>query len=225
MSQALGLSSGERDEGVPTPVNPSPEDNHILRLVRKIQEGKDVEKGCEELHRIFYRPVLTFFQRRGFSTEEARDLTQDVFLRVFKSIDTFQGKSRFEGWLFQIAANVWKNDLRWRDAEKRDGFEQSLDKPPDCEDPGGRMTEPADAKPLAPDLMQIRERQKLLREALQALPPQMRRVCELRFVQDRKYQEIADLLGVSIDTVKAHLHQARKRLTEKLGSGDPPSGR
>jgi RNA polymerase sigma-70 factor, ECF subfamily len=224
MSQALGLSSGERDEGAPTPVNPPLEDDPILLLVRKIQGGKDVEKSCEELHKIFYQPVVAFFRKRGFPPEEVRDLTQEVFFRVFKGINSFQGKSRFESWLFKIAANVWKNELRRLDTEKRDGFEQSLDESPDHDDPGGRKIEPADSKPLAPDLMQIRERQELLREALQALPAQMRRVCELRFIQDRKYQEIADLLEVSIETIKAHLHQARKRLTGKLGSGDPPSG-
>lgn len=224
MSQALGSSTGERDQDVPTPVNPPSEDDPILRLVRKIQEGKDWEESCKELHRIFYPPILASFRRRGFPPEEARDLTQDVFLRVFKRIATFQEKSRFERWLFRIVANLWKNELRRRDAEKRDAFEQSLDQPPEGEDLGGKTIEPADPKPLASDLMQTRERQELLREALQGLPPQMRRVCELRFVQDRKYQEIADLLGVSIETIKAHLHQARKRLTEKLGSGDPPSG-
>lgn len=224
MSQALGSSTGECDEGVPTPVNPLPEDDPILCLVRKIQEGKDVEKSSAELHRIFYRPVLSSFRRRGFSAEEARDLTQDVFLRVFKRIATFQEKSRFERWLFRIVANLWKNELRRRDAEKRDAFEQSLDETPDSDDPGGRVSEPADSKPLAPDLMQARERQELLRKALQELPPQMRRVCELRFVQQRKYQEIADLLEVSIETIKAHLHQARKRLTERLGSGDQAPG-
>lgn len=224
MSQALGSSTGERDEGVPTPVNPPPEDDPILRLVRNIQKGEDAEKSCEELHRIFFRPVLASFRRRGFTLEEARDLTQDVFLRVFKRIATFQEKSRFERWLFRIVANIWKNELRRRDAEKRDGFEQSLDEEPDSDDPRGRVSELADSKPLAPDLMQARERQELLREALQALPTQMRRVCELRFVQDRKYQEIADLLGVSIETIKAHLHQARKRLTERLGSGDQDPG-
>ena len=224
MSQALGSSTGERDEGVVTPVNPPLEDDPILLLVRKIQQGEDKERNSEELHRIFYQHVVAFFRKRGFPPEEVRDLTQEAFLRVFNGINSFQGKSRFESWLFKIAANVWKNELRRLDAEKRDGFEQSLDESPDGDDPGGRKIEPADSKPLAPDLMQIRERQELLREALQALPTQMRRVCELRFIQDRKYQEIADLLEVSIETIKAHLHQARKRLTGKLGSGDPPSG-
>lgn len=224
MSQALGSSTGERDEGVVTPVNPPPEDDPVLLLVRKIQQGDEGERNSEKLHKIFHRPILAFFRNRGFSEDDSQELTQIVFLRVFDGIGSFQGKARFESWLFKIASNVWKNELRRLDAEKRDGFEQSLDESPDIDDPGGRKIELADSKPLASDLMQARERHELLREALQALPPQMRRVCELRYVQQRKYQEIADLLGVSIETVKAHLHQARKRLTEKLGSGDPPSG-
>ena len=64
-----------------------------------------------------------------------------------------------------------------------------------------------------------RERSARLRSALQELPPQMRTCCVLRYVRGLKYQEIATVMKISIETVKAHLHQARKRLIEKLGDG------
>lgn len=195
-------------------------DDPILRLVAKIKSGEDVEGSYAELHRKFFRPLLSFFQNKGFPSEEARDLTQEVFLRVFKSIDTFRQESRFERWLFEIAANIRKNELRWRGAEKRDGYEQSLDAVVEKDDSAGlKAIELVDPRPGTLDVMQARERQELLHTALRELPPQMRHVCDLRYLGQRKYQEIADLLGISIETVKAHLHQARKRLTAKLGSG------
>jgi RNA polymerase sigma-70 factor, ECF subfamily len=214
MSRALGASPSDLDDGgTPPPLSAvPPTDDPILRLVAKIKSGEDVEGSYAELHRRFYRSLLSSFQNKGFSSEDARDLTQDVFLRVFKSIDTFRQESRFERWLFEIAVNMWKNEIRRLRAEKRDGLEQSLD----AEVEGEKTFELAASDPSALDKMIMEERQEVLHAALQELPPQMRYVCELRYIQQRKYQEIADLLRISIETVKAHLHQARKRLIEKL---------
>src|SRR5690349_4010462 len=153
----------------PNPANM--DDDPILRLIARIKSGEDVEGSYAELHRRFFRTLLAFFQNKGFSSEEARDLTQEVFLRVFKSIDTFRQESRFERWLFEIAANIRKNELRWRSAEKRDGYEQSLDAIVETEEPAGRKAvQLVDPRPGTLDMMQAREHQERLRAALQELP-------------------------------------------------------
>jgi RNA polymerase sigma-70 factor, ECF subfamily len=189
-----------------------------LRLIELIQAGIDVEENSRKLYELHYRKIIGFFRKKGFSPEESRDLTQEVFSRVFQAIDSFRRESRFERWLFEIAANAFRNELRRRKAEKRDAVELSIDVSPEEEGvPGAR--EPASGERDTLEVMIEREGHAKLLAAFQELPPQMRTCCLLRYVRGLKYQEIAKVMKISIETVKAHLHQARKRLIEKLGDG------
>jgi RNA polymerase sigma-70 factor (ECF subfamily) len=161
----------------------------------------------ERFYRIFqqyYRRVEGFFLRNGFSKEESGELVQETFLRVFRNLEGFRGESSFDTWLFEVAAGVYRNELRRGSTLKRDAVQVSLD-----EDSPDEQNDPLN------DLLSG-ERQKVLQEALADLPPQMRRCVELRVYQDLKYREIAEVMMVSIDTVKAHLFQARRLLKTKL---------
>lgn len=194
------------------------DDDPVLQLIENIKAGKDVERSFADLHKKFFRPVLSFFQRRGFTSEEAHDLTQETFLRVFHGMEGFRGDSRFERWLFEIAGNIYRNEIRRRRTEKRNAVELPLEAGLDRDNPSGQKTfDPVDPDPGALAAIEERERLESLRAAVQELPAQMRHVCELRFLQGRKYREIAVQLKISIETVKAHLHQARKRLIAKFG--------
>lgn len=222
MSHLLeGSSSGRRQSinllDVLTPALSDQEDPS-LRLIELIQAGIDVEESSRKLYELHYRKVIGFFRKRGFSSEESRDLTQDVFSRVFQAIDSFRRESRFERWLFEIAANAFRNELRRRKAEKRDAVELSIDVPPDDDGaPGAR--EPVSEERDALEAMIEREGRAKLLAAFHELPSKMRTCCTLRYERGLKYQEIAKVMKISIETVKAHLHQARKRLIEKLGDG------
>ena len=198
----------------------------ILELIEQIQAGIRVDENSERLFRRFRPGVQSFFVRKRFSVEDSRDLTQDVFLRVFKGIDTFRRESRFERWLWEIAAHIYFNEVRRRRTEKRDGLEQSLDTP--AENDEGLSPLPGLSSPGPTPEEQVIQRQQTLifRAALQELPAQMRRCCLLRYEQGLKYQEIAILMKISIETVKAHLHQARKRLAARLiEESGPATGR
>jgi RNA polymerase sigma-70 factor (ECF subfamily) len=188
-----------------------------LLLIDKILAGIDVEESSRQLHNLHYRKVVNYFRRKGFPPEESRDLTQDVFVRVFKAIDTFRRESRFERWLLEIAANIFRNELRRKGAEKRDAPEVSIDIPPEGENGPGLKVEPVSEDKNALDSIVDREQRKALLTAFQKLPVQMRTCCELRYLQGLKYHEIATVMKISIETVKAHLHQARKRLAEIVG--------
>jgi len=192
------------------------EHDPILVLIEQIQAGIRVEENFEKLHRRFRPRVQSFFARKGYSAEDCRDLTQEVFLRVFKGIDTFRRESRFERWLWEIAAHVYHNDVRRRRTEKRDGLETSLDTPVENDD-GSSPAPGIPASDPSPEEQVIQgEQLAAFRAALQELPEQMRRCCLLRYEQGLKYQEIAIVMQISIETVKAHLHQARKRLAARL---------
>ncbi len=191
--------------------------------------GRD-EESFRRLFNHYYRPLLVFFTRRGLSAEESQDLTQETFLRVYRGMARFRGDSSFEGWLFQIAANVWRNHLRHRSATKRSGMETPLEEIRRPEERGAShqgesLAEERDRavdlalateeKQPIEDVLSM-ERTRLLREALEELPPKMRRCVEHRLAQGLKYREIAAVMGTSIQTVKAQLSRARVRLREKL---------
>lgn len=219
MSQASGLFRGGIERPAASPAAPGTpamsDDDLTLRLIEQIQAGVDVDESFRRLHELRYRRVRNFFLRKGFSPEESRDLTQDVFFRVFKGIGGFRRESRFERWLFEIVHNVLSNEVRRRHAEKREGKETSLDAAKE-DDSSGAAVEIPSQDPSALDEAVEKQRLQVLRQALAGLPPQMRLCCELRYVRGNKYQEIAVLMKISIETVKAHLHQARKRLMDKL---------
>jgi RNA polymerase sigma-70 factor (ECF subfamily) len=189
----------------------------VERLVELIQARIDPEGNFRKLFERFRHPIFSYFRRKGFSNEESLDLTQDSFLQVAKSLDTFRGSSRFPVWLFGVLSNIYRTELRRRHAERREGVEVSMDEAPGLDRMASATIRPGERSVL--DLAIARERRASVRAALEGLPPQMRRCCVLRYERGLKYQEIATLMGISIETVKAHLHQARKRLAERLEDG------
>ena len=96
-------------------------------LVPDDVEDRGLGEASEDLFNRYYRPVVAFFQHKGFSTEESRDLAQETFLRVYRYRERFRGESSAVTWLFQIAANLYKNQLRSLAAQKRDAEEVPLD--------------------------------------------------------------------------------------------------
>ena len=171
------------------------------------------EEAFSLLFSQYYRPLSFFFAKKGFSPEECKDLNQETFLRVFRSMDSFRNEGPFKAWLFRIATNIYRNTLRERGTQKRDAQEVSLDEASDL----ASASDPISIEDPALQRMLDDERIQKLRDAMESLPPQMRRCVQLRTDQDLRYRDIAVILGVSIDTVKAHLYQARQQLKAKLG--------
>lgn len=178
------------------------------------QKGVDPEENFRKIFHHYSRIIYKFFAKRGFNEEECEDLVQETFLRVHRNLDSFRGEAQFGTWLFQVSANVYKNELRSRLAQKRDAQEVSLEN-----DESGTIGISSDLEEDDPlgELLTV-ERCEVLHRAMAELPTQMRHCVEMRVTQDLKYREIAVLMNVSIDTVKAHLFQARQLLKAKLGN-------
>jgi RNA polymerase sigma-70 factor, ECF subfamily len=195
-----------------------PPDKTTEELAQEIKRGLNVEENFRQLFERRYAQIRRFFQRKGFSPEDSHELTQEAFLSVYKGLKDFRQESSFESWMFSIAENIWRSELERRKAKKRDAPLISLDQE--------IVSENDDFSPLAerivdpkPDqLNRTIEKEKSLKlhEAMQQLPEHMRRCTELRIVHDLPYKEIANLMGIEINTVKAHLHQAKKHLDKKL---------
>lgn len=185
--------------------------------IEQWRRGVNPEECLRQLFEMHYRRVFAFFAGKGFPEEECNDLVQETFLRAFTKLGTFRGECRFTTWLFQIMGNVRSNALRDRAAQKRQGQEVPLEVLADPESPGELVRGLAVEEPSSLDRILASERSRRLRNAIQGLPNQMRRCVELRVEQDLKYRDIAEALEVSIDTVKAHLFQARHILRGELG--------
>ena len=98
----------------------------VSSWVEEIQAGTDAERNFERLFRHFRPRVIRFFSERGLEPALCEELTQDTFLRAFDHLHHFERRSQFSTWLFEIAKNVFNNELRSRQAAKRDGYELPL---------------------------------------------------------------------------------------------------
>ena len=181
----------------------------VERALGLIRTGSDPEAGFRILFEAYYRPLQRFFLRKGLPPADAADLTQETFLGIYKGLKDLQRESRFEPWLYRIATTVYLKRLRSMSTAKRAGIEIPHEET--------AMAHPATRQP-AVQLTELLndERREALRLAIRQLPDQMRRCLTLRIYQERSYREIAALMRIKIDTVKAHLFQARARLKEHV---------
>jgi RNA polymerase sigma factor (sigma-70 family) len=181
--------------------------------------GRASQEIFERLLEDFHGQVFHFFRRRGLGVEDSLDLTQDTFFRVFNHIDRLRAQEARTTWILTIAANRWKNWLRHRSAQKRAALEMSLDSlVEDSAEPRPAEELPAGAARPDDPLRGLlgKERVEQVVEAIERLPPKQERCLRLKVFQGRTYSEIAVLLGISEQTVKSHIHQARRRLVEEV---------
>jgi len=180
-------------------------------LVRRAVAGD--QAAFTELVRRHERRVFAVSMRMLGREEDALDATQDAFLTVFRKLEQFRGESAFSTWLHRIAVNACYDVLRKRARQPMlhlaTDDEREREPGPPVEDHAGAVAGGLDAE-----------------RALQELPPDFRAVLVLADVQDLAYEEVADVLGVPIGTVKSRLHRGRIALARAMGiEPEPASGR
>ena len=159
--------------------------------------------------------VYALLYRLTTDAEEARDLTQETFLRAFQSIDRFRGDSSLKTWIYRIAINQARNRWRWWRRRKRD-VTISLDATDEHRDKPLAATLPSDNSPSPEQETLAHEREAQLREALQGLRRSYREAVILRDVEGFSYEEIARTLQISIGTVKSRISRGRLELRHQL---------
>ena len=145
---------------------------------------------------------------------EANDCAQEIFIKVFKSIKKFRFESSFSTWLYRIAINTCKNKLkssayRWK---KRT---VSLENPESSQE-GCRSYEIRNGSPSPANELEKKEKIMRIQKAVNSLPPEQNRIIVLRDIQGLSYQEISDITGLKLGTVKSRLARARLELRNKL---------
>lgn len=182
-------------------------------LIRRLQQRD--EKAFEEIVRMYQHKVFNLVYRMIGNSEEAEDVAQEVFVTVFKAIDSFRGEAKFSTWLYRIAANHCKNRMKYlgRRSYKATGeLNEATEK------------EAAEAQPSAmrphvdgPDaVLEGLELERTVQDGIKALEEEHRVLIILRDVEDLSYEEISSITGLELGTVKSRLHRARLQLKEHM---------
>ncbi|MCH7813616.1 MAG: sigma-70 family RNA polymerase sigma factor [Planctomycetes bacterium] len=185
-------------------------------LIRRMQAGEMA--AFAELVRRYQDRVYNTVWRICSHTEDARDLTQEAFLKAQQSIGSFRGHSGFYTWVFRIAVNLAISHRR-KAARRRT---LSLDAPPAAGDSdraaSGLAARMQEKVPSSPDAEAMKsEIHGHVAAALEGLDEEFRTVVVLRDIEGLDYRQISEVLGIATGTVKSRLHRARVALREALG--------
>jgi len=181
----------------------SPDQN----LVRKYLKGD--KNSLEILIKKYLSPIFNFVLRLVENKQDAEDITQEVFVKVWKNIKKFNQKKSFKTWLFTIAKNTAFDSLRkkkvayFSDLENEEGKNWVVDSL-------------ADPSPLPPEILERKELARDLERALKKLPPKMRVVLLLYYNDHLTLREIAEVLDEPLNTVKSRCRRALMMLRKLL---------
>ncbi len=171
--------------------------------------GGDVD-AFETLQKKYSKAINVLVGRMIRDPEDAKDIVQETFIRAYLNLSSFRREYSFHSWLFKIASNLCIDFMRRKRLQTI-----SIEQPYPMSDEDSEFDIP-DAEISADSEVIRTERDKLLKEALDTLPENYRKVIELRHFEEMDYMQIAETLRIPIGTVKAHLFRARKLLLEKL---------
>jgi RNA polymerase sigma-70 factor (ECF subfamily) len=182
----------------------------IEMLVERARQGDRAAFG--QLVDEYKDKIYNYVARMLNDPYEAEDVTQEAFLRAYKSLPRFRGASSFHTWLYRIASNLAIDVVRKR---KRQDPTFSLDEPLESDD-GEYERELPDETGGPEDRTSTRETRVAVRRAIMDLPEKLRDVMILYELQGETYEDIAGILDVPLGTVKSRLFNARNRLKESL---------
>jgi RNA polymerase sigma-70 factor (ECF subfamily) len=164
----------------------------------------------EELVQRYQGRVVNYLYRVVHSLEDAHDLAQEVFLRVYRALDRYDPQFKFSTWLFRVAQNAAIDSIR-----KRRVHLVSMERPATEDGDGGSFEFPSgDRGPYG--ALRNRERGRAIVDAIEGLPDEYRELIHLRHFAELSYGEIAELKGMPLGTVKNKLFRGRQMLKEKL---------
>ena len=184
-------------------------------LIQRCLRGD--QAAWEQIVKQHWRKVFNVAYKFVGKHDEAEDLTQDIFLKIFRSLDTFDRRANFQTWLISVSRNLCIDHYRSVRKER-----ETIDRQVDANE----LTPAApEAGPIA--ALEQRDRVTLLRQALARLPESLRTAVVLRDLQELSYQEIADRLHLPEGTVKSRINRGRTELARqvrKLGGHDENQG-
>ncbi|HMA75888.1 MAG TPA: sigma-70 family RNA polymerase sigma factor [Candidatus Krumholzibacteriaceae bacterium] len=180
-----------------------------IKLINRSLEGD--EKSFEKLLNKYKGPVFSICLRMVKNRDDAEDLSQDLFIRVFNMLDRYNPAFPFSSWIYRITSNLCIDFLR----KKKRNRVLSTDQPIKGKD--GTMQRQFVSKEIGPERKtEVSEKMKALEESIGMLPEPYRIIIILRHQQQLSYEEISDMLAVPLGTVKARIHRGRKMIVDFL---------
>jgi RNA polymerase sigma-70 factor, ECF subfamily len=183
---------------------PSDSPDVVESLIQRCLHGDQL--AWEQIVRQYWRKVFNVAYKFVGKHDAAEDLTQDIFLKIFKSLDTFDRRANFQTWLISISRNLCIDHYRSVRKER-----ETIDRDVDA----GELA-PASAEPGPVAALEQSDRVALLKQALSALPDTLRTAVLLRDIQELSYQEIADRLRLPEGTVKSRINRGRTELARQI---------
>jgi RNA polymerase sigma-70 factor (ECF subfamily) len=170
------------------------------------------ESAFDYLVQKYRRPLVSFMYRMARNTAAAEDLAQEVFLRVYRSRQTYEASAKFTTWLYRIATNLAVNHARDTRHERPEVM-VSLDEP---DEETGTTLDVADGTVTAEEALVRRERMRAIRSKVEALPERQKLAVIMHKYQQMDYKQIADVLKLSESATKSLLFRAYETLREQL---------
>ncbi len=212
------MSFGAMNTAASSPEGPSADTPAVLALVRQAQEGS--RDGFDEIVFVHRDHVYAAAWHLTRNADDALDVTQEVFLRAFRSLASFRGHSKFSTWLHRIMLNASVDYVRREKRHRNNVSETEFEDGPEGE---ARRSRPAESSVVADQREQVyaAELQKRVNGALSRLSARQREAFLLRYMQDLNLKEAAEAMRCSEGAVKRHLFRAQARLRELLEDLSP----
>jgi RNA polymerase sigma-70 factor (ECF subfamily) len=179
--------------------------------MERLKAGQDT--ALNDLMERHATPVFHFLCRMTGNEDEASDLAQETFARVFRARDSFRLDEKFSTWLYTIAANLARNHFRWRARHPQVSLTAVTD------DPEQSLENVMPAKEATPSEQTLaEERAKVVRAEISHLPEDLREAIILCELEERSVAEAASILAATPKAIESRLYRARKRLRDRLQS-------
>jgi len=187
-------------------------------VIPQLMKGRDVEENFRRVFQRYHHAVFSHFARKGFSAEDCRDLTKEVFVAVHTGIESLRSEEAFAPWLFSIARHV---ALRHIAGLRKHAWAPTAGT---TEATPSAMERVAAIEPDALTRMLEGEKVSAMREALEELPSRVQDCLRCRLVDGLTNRQIGERLGISENTVGVHVHRGIKNLRQRLRllMGDAP---
>ncbi len=179
-------------------------------LLRRLRDRD--ERAFRELIETHRDRVFNISFRMLSNREEAQDVAQEVFITVFKTIDTFREEAKFSTWLYRVTVNHCKNRIKYL-SRRHDRDRDELDE--NTRETNGAIATPVRA-PQPDRALEGAQTEVLLEAAIKTLDDDQREVVVLRDIEELSIEEICEITGLPDGTVKSRLHRARLALRKKL---------
>jgi len=182
------------------------------QLMLKFKSGDTI--SFEKLVKEYREKIVNVIYQFIGDKEEAEDLAIEVFLRVYRARERYKPRAKFTTWLYKIAANLCLNEIRKKTRFQTVSLSESI--PSEAEEKLMLIEKIADSSPSPQDILEEKERNTLIRKAIDSLPAKQRIAIVLQIYEGLSYKEISKILNCSVKSVERRLYRARTNLKEKL---------